>query len=167
MILWKALLTDMGFKRWSSDHSLFFTTSAVGLVLVLVYVDDILVTGDDSTAVVGVIQLLKDKFKLRHLGDVNYFLGIEVKTAESSFVLYQQKYLHDLLHRTGMDKCHASPTPMAVNTRLSKYGGESFSNPFVYRSTVGALQYLTLTMPDIAFTVNKLSQFLHSPSVDH
>lgn len=67
----------MGFKRCTSDFSLFFMSSTSGLVLVSVYVDDILVTGDDVQAEPDVIQLLKDKFRLRHLGNVNYFLGIE------------------------------------------------------------------------------------------
>lgn len=66
-----------------------------------------------------------------------------------------------------MENCQPCAMPMAVNTKLSKYSGESFSDPSLYRSTIGALQYLTLTRPDIAFTVNKLSQFLHAPSADH
>lgn len=161
-------LISMGFKRCISDHSLFFSSTAAGLVLVLVYVDDILVTGDDSKAVLDVIQLLQGKFKLRHLGDVDYFLGIEVKpTSDSGFLLSQQKYLLELLQRTGMDRSHPCSTPMAVNTKLSQYSGQPLTTPLLYRSTIGALQYLTLTRPDIAYTVNKLSQFLHSPTTDH
>lgn len=163
----KSSLLDLGFKRCTYDHSLFFKNSSAGLVMVLVYVDDILVTRDSSDEVFHIIDLLKTKFKLKHLGQVKYFLGIEVQTSSDGFVLNQQKYLLELLQKTGMSQCQPCNTPMAVNTKLSKYSGEVFSNPLLYRSTVGALQYLTLTMPDIAFCVNKLSQFLHSPTSEH
>lgn len=66
-----------------------------------------------------------------------------------------------------MEQCHPCSTPMAVNTNLSTYEGERFNDPFLYRSTIGALQYLTLIRPDIAFCVNKLNQFLHNPSPAH
>lgn len=79
------------------------------------------------------------------------------------FLLGQQKYLNDLLHKTGMVECHPCNTPI----KLTDFAGEAFSNPLLYRSTIGALQYLTLTRPDIAFCVNKLSQFLHNPQVEH
>lgn len=66
-----------------------------------------------------------------------------------------------------MAQCHECNTPMAVKTKLSKFYGERFENPPLYQSTFGALQYLTLTRLDIAFTVNKLSQFFHCPSTKH
>lgn len=82
-------------------------------------------------------------------------------------MLSQHKYLKELLQKTGMDQCQPCDTPMDVNTKLSKYSGEAFDDSLLFRSTIGALQYLTITRPNIAYTVNMLSQFLHSPCVEH
>lgn len=127
----KGSLLEMDFKRCTSDYSVFFNNFVFGLVLVLVYVDDILVTGDNSSAVLVVIQLLKQKFKLKHLGPVQYFLGVEVQHKGSDFVLSQHKYLHELLEKTGMEQSHECKTPMAVNTKLSKYTGKEFASPLL------------------------------------
>lgn len=163
----KKALINLGFEKCTSDFSLFFKKSAPGLLVVLVYVDDILVTGDDTGAVMAVITLLQQEFKLKHLGQVSYFLGIEVSCSNSEFHLCQRKHLLELLEKTNLLDCKPCSTPMAVNTKLSKYGGKAFSKPRLYRSIVAALQYLTLTRPDIAYCVNKLSQFLKDPSEDH
>lgn len=159
----KSSLFELNFKRCTYDHSLFFKNSPTGMLMILIYVDDILVTGDNNNEVLNIIDMLKIKFKLKHLGEVKYFLGIEVQTT-NGFLLNQQKYLNELLQKTEMEHCQPCNTPMAVHTKLSKYTGESFTNPLLYRSTVGALQYLTLTRPDIALCVNKLSQFLQAPT---
>lgn len=85
----------------------------------------------------------------------------------SDFILSQHKYLLDLLQKTHMEACNSCESPMAVHTKLSRFKGEIFENTLLYRSIVGALQYLRLTRPDIAFCVNKLNQFLQSPTVAH
>lgn len=98
----KGSLIELGFHRCTSDYSLFFKDSSTGLLLVLVYIDDILVIGDQSDEVLHIIQLLKEKFKLKHLGAVKYFLGVEVTHShgDAVFVLSQHKYLNELLQRT-------------------------------------------------------------------
>lgn len=133
----------------------------------LVYVDDILITGDSSAEVLHLIQLLQDQFKLKTFGNVKYFLGIEVAQFDSKFVLSQKKYVLDLLKMTHMLECSPCPTPMVTMPKLSKTEREVFTDLSLYRSVVGTLQYLTLTRPDIAYSVNKLSQFLHSPTTRH
>lgn len=104
-----------------------------------------------------------------HLGDLHYFLGIEVQRDEQSLLLTQDKYAQEILTRAGMMQCKPSSTPMSVSEKLSRYEGEPLSpeDSTRYRSIVGALQYLTLTRPDLAFSVNKVCQFLHaSTTVD-
>lgn len=163
----KSSLVELGFQRCTSDFSLFFKKSATGLLLVLIYVDDTLVTKDDVTDVISIIELIKDRYKLKHIWHVEYLLGVEVVAKKSGFVLSQHKYLSDLLEKTGMSQCHPCASSMAVNIKLSRYDGVTMIEPLLYRNTVGALIYLTLRRPDIAFCVNKLSQFLHSPTMDH
>uniref|UniRef100_A0A2N9J5B9 Integrase catalytic domain-containing protein n=1 Tax=Fagus sylvatica TaxID=28930 RepID=A0A2N9J5B9_FAGSY len=95
------------------------------------------------------------------------FLVIEVVPSFSGVLLTQQRYILDLLKRTNMATAKPVCSPMAPSTHLSLFEGEHFSDATLYRSTVGALQYLSITRPDIAFTVNKLSQYMHQPTLLH
>ncbi|KAK6140717.1 hypothetical protein DH2020_025535 [Rehmannia glutinosa] len=134
---------------------------------VLVYVDDILITGDDSEFVLSLIKKVDATFSLKHLGQVNYFLGIEAHRTSDGYLLNQPKYVSDLLAKTKMFDCKASPTPFCSGQKLSLGDSPLFSLPSLYRSTVGNLQYLTMTRPDITNVVHKLSQFLHAPTENH
>uniref|UniRef100_A0A2N9ESZ2 Reverse transcriptase Ty1/copia-type domain-containing protein n=1 Tax=Fagus sylvatica TaxID=28930 RepID=A0A2N9ESZ2_FAGSY len=96
-----------------------------------------------------------------------FFLGIEVLSNPNGAILSQQRYITDILHRTHMLEAKPVTTPMASTTSLSAFDGEPFPDHTLFRSTVGALQYLSITRPDIAFTVNKLSQFMHKPTLTH
>ncbi|KAK6120654.1 hypothetical protein DH2020_045604 [Rehmannia glutinosa] len=142
------------------------TSSGVQL-FILIYVDDILLTGNDAQKISEVIHLLNQQFALKTLGEVNYFLGLEAHRSAAGLLLSQTKYIHDLLSHTHMLGCKPSPTPIATGQKLSLLDSKLFDHPSLYRSVIGTLQYLTLTRPDIAFTVNKLSQFLHQPTVNH
>jgi histone deacetylase 1/2 len=117
-------------------------------------------------------SLLKDlevDFALKDLGDLHYFLGIEVKRKPDGLVLSQQRYATDVLRRANMWQYNSVDTPISTSEKLSitegcRLGDEDSTN---YRSVVGALQYLTLTRPDLSFAVNKVCQFLHSPTTAH
>ena len=133
----------------------------------LVYVDDIQIIGEDSKLIHKLITDLNSQFSLKTLSSVNYFLGIEAHRSSTGLVLTQSKYLQDLLTKTRMLSAKSCSSPMCSSKKLSHHDSKPFEQPTVYRSTSGALQYLTLTRPDIAFSVNKLSQFLQTPIVDH
>jgi len=98
---------------------------------------------------------------------MHYFLGVECHRTLSGLFLSQQKYIHDLLLRLKMNGVKPVSSPMATSYKLSKVVGKPFSNPFVYWSTVGALQYLSFTRLDIAFSVNKVAQFMQAPTDKH
>jgi histone deacetylase 1/2 len=135
----------------------------------LVYVNDIIVTSSSQNAITTLLKDLSSHFALKDLGDLSFFLGIEVKKTREGIVLTQQKYATDLLARVGMKGCKPSPTPLSTTEKLSAYEGEplSYEDSTRYRSIVGGLQYLTLTRPDIAFSVNKIFQYLHAPTIVH
>ena len=136
----------------------------------LVYVDDILITGDNNTVIETFIQYLGDTFALKDLGEFSYFLGIEVThDAKGSLHLSQAKYVRDLLTRTDMENYRESDTPMSTGQKLRRAGNDDnlIVNVTEYRSIIGALQYLVLTRPELAFSVNKLSQFLAAPTDKH
>ena len=153
-------LLDWGFVNLVSDTSLFHCRVNDKLLLVLVYVDDILITGEDSKQISKLIADLDSQFSLKTLGSVSYFLGIEAYRNSTGLVLTQTKYLFDLLAKTKMLAAKACSSPMCSSKKLCNHDSKMFEQPTLYRSTIGALQYLTLTRPDIAFPVNKLSQFL-------
>jgi histone deacetylase 1/2 len=135
----------------------------------LTYVDDIIVIASSQEAVAALLRDLKKEFVLKDLGDLHYFLGIEVKRSKEGIVLSQSKYARDILSRVGMSNCKPSSTPLPATEKLSRFEGEPLGvdDSTRYRSIVGALQYLTLTRPDLAFAVNKVCQFLHAPTSIH
>lgn len=116
--------------------------------------------------------LLKDlklEFALKDLGDLHYFLGIEVKQVKDGILLTQEKYTTDILRRVGLQNCKPVSTPISTSEKLTIESGEALGpeDATNYRSVVGALQYLTLTRPDISYSVNKVCQYLHAPRTTH
>jgi hypothetical protein len=115
------------------------------------------------------LQDLQKEFAPKDLGELHYFLGIEVTKLKDSLLLTQEKYASDLLKRVGMSNCKLVATPLSTSEKLSLHEGTPLgdNDAINYRSVVGALQYLTLTRPDIAFPVNKVRQFLYAPTTIH
>ncbi|RVW14006.1 Retrovirus-related Pol polyprotein from transposon RE1 [Vitis vinifera] len=147
----RVALVDYGFQSSRADTSLFIHHIASDILILLVYVDDILVTGSNPKLVSHFISYLHDKFALRDLGPLSYFLGIQAQQQGSVLDLNQQKYIADLLHRTQMEASKPAPTLGSLGRTLSQFDGVHLPNPSEYRRIVGALQYVTLTRPDIAF----------------
>ena len=157
-------LIQFGFSATKCDSSLFTKFTAHSTTYILVYVDDLLITGDDATYISSLITNLNTIFALKDLGEMNYFLGIQVHhTSSTKLVLTQTKYIQDLLKKAGMEHAKGIPTPMVSGQKLSKFDDAVFSDPSLYRSIVGGLQYTTITRPDVAFAVNKVSQFMQQP----
>jgi histone deacetylase 1/2 len=162
-------LQDLGFKPSKADTSLFFYNKGNISIYVLVYVDDIIVASSTPSATSALLSDLNKEFALKDLGDLHYFLGIEVNKVSDGLILTQEKYASDVLKRVGMSDCKPVTTPMSTSEKLSVHEGDLLgpNDATQYRSIVGALQYLTLTRPDISFSVNKVCQFLHAPTTIH
>jgi histone deacetylase 1/2 len=161
-------LLQMGFVKSKCDPSLLVHSHKGHCTYVLIYVDDILVTGSAPQLIQNVISKLNASFALKQLGQVDYFLGIEVHHMPSgALLLNQAKYIRDLLCKAKMENSKPIGSPMMSSCRLSKFGSDTMTDPTLYRSTVGALQYATLTRPDIAFSVNKVCQFMSQPLESH
>ena len=118
---------------------MFIHHSTHDVLILLIYVDDILVTGSNSARVSSFITRLNSSFALRDLGYVNYFLGIEVVRYGTMFHLSQHKYIQDLLTRIAMLDPNPATTPGLLGQTLSHLNGEPLSDATLYRSTVGAL----------------------------
>jgi hypothetical protein len=100
------------------------------------------------------------------LGHLHHFLGISVTRNSDGLFLSQRQYIIDLLSRAGMQDCQSSRTPVDTSFKLSA-DGEPFSDPTLYRSLVGALQYLTLTRPELSYAVQQACLYMHDPRVPH
>ncbi|KAM3297166.1 hypothetical protein ACQJBY_039175 [Aegilops geniculata] len=164
---WYARL--LGFVPSKADASLFIFSHGAIQIYMLVYVDDIVIAGSTPHVVDCLVQSLSASFPIKDLGRLEYFLGLEASFHSGGMTLTQKKYALDLLHRVNMENCKSTSTPLATSESLSRHSGAllSIDDSFRYRSIVGALQYLTLTRPDISFAVNKVCQFLSQPTQVH
>jgi histone deacetylase 1/2 len=162
-------LCELGFIPSKADTSLFLFKNSGITMFLLIYVDDIIVTGSSDRAITTLLQELNKYFSIKDLGDLHYFLGIEVKKIKNGLLLTQEKYATDILGRVGMHNCKSAPTTLYSSEQLSLTDGTPLGSEdsTQFMSIVGALQYLTLTRPDLAFSVNKVCQYLHAPTTEH
>ncbi|KAG8496674.1 hypothetical protein CXB51_007946 [Gossypium anomalum] len=150
-----------------SDASLFVRVTPASTLYLLVYVDDIIVTRSLLDSINVFVQQLHSEFSLRDMGDLHYFLGIEVERSSTGCLhLCQRKCIRELLDRSGLANAKIVYTPMISSSVLSKNEG-NLRDPTEYRSLFGALQYVVLTRPDIAYDVNHVCQFMHAPTTMH
>lgn len=169
---WFAKLTStllqLGFTCAKSDNSLFIKHTPTSILYLLAYVDDIILTGSSSTEINHITSLLHKHFALKDLGNLHYFLGLHVnRQPNGKLLLNQTKYISDLLAKVNMTEAKHLATPMAAGTKLTLEGSDFFHDPQLYRSTVGALQYTCITRLDLAYSVNKVCQFMHQPLLSH
>ena len=160
-------LTRLGFVTTKSDTSLFVYRKGNEIAYLLLYVDDIVLTGSSKTLVSGIISQLKKEFPITDMGRLNYFLGIKVEYNKSGILLSQKQYATEIIARAGMSDCKPVSTPVDVNSKLAADAGDLISTPTEYRSLAGALQYLTFTRPDIAYAVHQVCLYMHAPRDKH
>ncbi|GJX24745.1 ribonuclease H-like domain-containing protein [Tanacetum coccineum] len=153
-----------------SDYSL-YTKSDKGVFLsLLVYVDDIIITGNRVSEIEKFKVFLKSKFMIKDLGKLKYFLGIEVVDTDKGICLNQRKYVLDLLSDYGMLACKPTKTPLMSKLVISNEASDKdplLENITDYQEIMGKLIYLTNTRRDISYVVHCLSQFMHSPLTSH
>ena len=160
-------LLDFHFHQSNFDSSLFLHNTDVGIVILLVYVDDIVITGSDLDLIRKLQHHLHTTFRMKDLGMLQYFLGLEVQSCPSGSLLHQNKYTQEILTLAGLEHANSTLTPLEVDLKLSKDEGTLLSDPSVYRQLVESLNYLTITRPDISFDVQQVSQYMHSPRDSH
>ncbi|GKB02295.1 retrovirus-related pol polyprotein from transposon RE1 [Tanacetum coccineum] len=161
-----SFLLAHGFVCSRADTSLFVFTKDSCIMYLLVYVDDLILTGNNESLLTSFTTRLNQEFAIKDLGDLSYFLGLEVSYTNDGLFLSQAKYATDVLTRATLMNSKPVSTPLAAN-EVFVTGGSLFANPTLYRSLVGALQYLTITRPDLSYAVNQASQFLHAPTDAH
>ena len=162
----RKVVCGMGYGQCNGDHTVFYKHSNHKITILAVYVDDIIITGDDETEIVRLKGCLSNTFEVKDLGQLKYFLGIEVARSTRGIALTQRKYVLDLLNETGMMHCRAAATPIDISYRITAESGELVEKEN-YQKLVGKLLYLCHTRPDIAFAVSIVSRYMHEPRTGH
>ena len=157
----------MEYRQSQADHSLFIHKHGDVFVAALIYVDDVIIVGNNQTKIEDTKSSLDTSFSTKYLGDLKYFLGIEVARTTEGLVLSQRKYTIDILEDSGLLGCRPSQFPMEQNLKLDKGEDEERADVNAYRRLVGRLLYLQATRPDITYVVNVLSQFVSDPRQNH
>ena len=161
------MIKSTGFQPSKTDYSLFTRQNNSSFTALLNYVDDILLTGNDLTEIQRVKDYLLQQFHIKDLGDLKYFLGIEFSRSKAGIYMSQRKYALDILQDTGLTGARPDKFPMEQNLKVTPDGGELLNNLVKYRRLVGRLIYLTVTRPDIVFSVRTLSQYIQAPRKPH
>ncbi|RVW42410.1 Retrovirus-related Pol polyprotein from transposon RE1 [Vitis vinifera] len=157
-----------GFVQCQSDHTLFVKHFPEGkLAIIIVYVDDIILTGDHEEKIDLLKKLLTKEFEIKDLGNLKYFLGMEIARSKKGIAVSQRKYVLDLLNETGMLGCKPAETPMDTTVKLEESDGSAPIDKGRYQRLVGKLIYLSHTRPDIGFSVSVVSQFMNNPTEKH
>ncbi|CAL8159727.1 unnamed protein product [Prunus armeniaca] len=169
---WNAKFTGhlpaLGFTVSHSDPSLCVKRVGLDSVILLLYVDDIILTGSKDSLVQEVIDELSAVFEMKDMGRLTYFLGLQISYHDNGDIFVcQTKYARELLAKAGMDTCRPCTTPCKPHCQLLASEGDSLSDPTIYRSIAGALQCLTFTRPDLCYAVNTVCQYMTQPSYLH
>ena len=157
-----------GYVQCQSDHTLFLKHAPCGdMTALIVYVDDIVITGNNEGEIQKLKGFLAKEFEVKDLGNLRYFLGMEVARSKKGISVSQRKYVLDLLEETGMSDCKPAETPMDYTTKLGSIQDSPPVDKGRYQRLVGKLIYLSHTRPDISFPVSTVSQFMNDPKEEH
>ena len=148
-----AYLTEHGFKRGSVDTTLFIRKDKNSFVVTQIYVDDIVFGATNDSFAHSFADEMKAMFEMCMVGELIYFLGLQIRQMDSGIYINQAKYARNLIKRFGLDNAAHARTPMAKNAKLTNDPSGESVDVTLYRSMIGCLLYLTTSRPDIAFSV--------------
>lgn len=156
-----------GFNKCYCEHTLFVKAEKEGILIVSLYVDDLIYTGNSEEMLEEFKASMKDEFSMTDLGRMKYFLGIEVIQDEEGIFIGQKKYAEDILEKFGMASCNFVKNPMVPGQKLSKEGYGPPVDATMFKQMVGSLRYLTATRPDLIYSVNLVSRYMEKPTEQH
>ena len=162
----KALLS-FGFTQSYEDYSLFSLVQGDVCLHILVYVDDFIIAGNDISTIHRFKNYLHNCFKMKDLGKLKYFLGLEIARGPEGIFVSQRKYALDIITECGLLGAKPCSVPTELNHKLALSKSHLLTDPSQYRRLVGRLIYLTFTRPELSYIVHILSQFMQRPRHDH
>ncbi|GJS77451.1 ribonuclease H-like domain-containing protein [Tanacetum coccineum] len=155
-----------GFYHSKTDSSLFIFHKGPDTAYLLLYVDDIILTASSTSLLQRIISSLHAKFAMTDLGPLNYFLGISATRTTSGIFLSQKKYATEILEQAQMLNCNPCRTPVNTEKKLG-HERSPVTDPTLYRSLAGSLQYLTFTRSDLSYAVQQLCLYMHDLREPH
>ncbi|GJX76483.1 putative ribonuclease H-like domain-containing protein [Tanacetum coccineum] len=160
-------LLGNGFKRGKIDQTLFIKKQKGDILLVQVYVDDIIFGSTNKELCTGFEKLMKDKFQMSSMGELTFFLGLQVQQKEDGIFISQDKYLAEILKKFNYTNVKSASTLVDLEKPLVKDGDVDDVDVHLYRSMIGSLMYLTASRPDIMFAVCACARFQVTPKTSH
>ncbi|MCO5588946.1 hypothetical protein L7F22_042909 [Adiantum nelumboides] len=162
-----AYLVSIGFHMADAGHSLYVRKNENDIVIICIYVDDLIIGGDNEGEIMHVKSLLKKEFDMKDLGELRYFLGIEIIHTKEGIWLSQRQYALDMLSKYGMADCKPISMLLDQNVKLRADEGQVLEDVTMYWQIVGSLIYLTISRPDLSYSVGLESQFMQLPRKPH
>ncbi|GJV28581.1 putative ribonuclease H-like domain-containing protein [Tanacetum coccineum] len=160
-------LLKHGYRRGAIDKTLFIKKDRRDIMLVQVYVDDIIFGSTKSSMVKDFEDLMQKEFKMSSMGELTFFLGLQVKQTSTGIFLSQDKYVKDILNKFDFRTIKPASTPIEAHKSLGKDEEGEDVDVHLYRSMIGCLMYLTASRPDIMFAVCLCARFQVTPKVSH
>ncbi|GJU36003.1 putative ribonuclease H-like domain-containing protein [Tanacetum coccineum] len=160
-------LLKHGYRRGAIDKTLFIKKDRRDIMLVQVYVDDIIFGSTKSSMVKDFEDLMQKEFKMSSMGELTFFLGLQVKQSNGGIFLSQDKYVKDILNKFDFRTIKPASTPIEAHKSLGKDEEGEDVDVHLYRSMIGCLMYLTASRPDIMFAVCLCARFQVTPKVSH
>src|SRR5713226_2975871 len=162
-----SFLLDTGFSRCHSDPNVYTKKVGNHLIILVLYVDDLILTGSDPNLITHVKSYLKQTFEMSDLGHLHYFLGLQILQTKEGIFLSQSKYACDLLRRFHMEDCKPAPSPFQSGVKLSATCTSPEVDATLYRQLVGSLLYLTHSRLDLSFAVGRVARYMQTPHASH
>ena len=157
-----------GFERSSYEHTLFIKRGKNTILIVSLYVDDLIFTGNDLTMMQGFKSSMKKEFEMTDLGEMRYFLGIEVCQNAEGVHISQKKYAEKILQKFGLEACNGVKNPIVPGSMvLSTEEEGNQADGTLFKQMVGSLMYMTVTRPDLMYSVCLMSRFMSNPKDVH
>jgi len=160
-------LVNQGYRKGGIDNILFVKDNNGRLMITQIYVNDIVFGGMLNKMVQLFVQQMQSEFEMSLVGELNYFLGLQVKQMEDTIFTSQSKYAKNIVNKFGMDNGSHKRTPVATHLKLFKDENGVVVDQSMYRSMIGSLLYLTASRPDITFAIGVCARYQAEPKMSH
>ncbi|GJT84767.1 retrovirus-related pol polyprotein from transposon TNT 1-94 [Tanacetum coccineum] len=163
----KAFLIKHEYSMGMVDNTLFTKKSKSHLIIVQIYVDDIIFGSTSQNLCDDFAKIMHDEFEMSMMGELNFFLGLQIKQMEDGIFFNQSKYIKEMLKKFGLEDSKPTKTPMSTEIKLTKDDEADSVDSSKYRGMIGSLLYLTASRPDIMFSVCLCARFQENPKTTH
>jgi hypothetical protein len=160
-------LQQQGFRKGNADNNLYIKVDQDNILIIEVYVDDIIFGSDDDRLSQNFSKDMQSEFEMSLLGELNFFLGLQISQLDEGIFISQTKYIKEMLKKFGMEDCKPVSTPMVIGCKLRKDDESKEEDQRLYRSMIGILLYVTTSRPDVMQAVGQVAIFQATPKETH